>query len=121
MLLSLLGLLLFLATPALGDTKDGPADAKFHHVEPNTPVNVERIFESGGKVYAAAAPKPYFKIVIMPNDAIKYETWKTDKTFVTRPVDAPVIAHVRNRNVSWRTCTRATRRPRGSPSRRWAT
>jgi hypothetical protein len=107
-LFGLLGSLLFLAPPAFGDTRTsvvdtegGPADVKIHHVESNTPVSVERIFESGGKVYAAAAPKPFVTIVIVPNDAIKYETWKTEKTFVTRPVDAPVIAHVRNRNGSW--------------------
>jgi LPXTG-motif cell wall-anchored protein len=100
MLLSLLGLLLFLATPALGDHRGG-RQVKFHHVEPNTPVQVERIFKSGGKLYAVAVPDPLVMIVIAPNDAIKYVTWKSEKTLVTRPVDARVIAQVWRQHGSW--------------------
>jgi hypothetical protein len=100
LLLSLLGLLLFLATPALGDTRGGPVDVKFNHVEPNTPVQVERIFKSGGKLYAVAATDDL--IMIVPNDPIKYQTLDNlDKTRVTRPVDAPVTAQVWNRHGSW--------------------
>jgi|SRR5215203_2098065 len=41
-------------------------------------------------------------IMLVPNDAINYQRpANLDKTRVTRPVDAPVIAQVRNQHGSW--------------------
>src|SRR5215204_2603379 len=98
-LLSLLGLLLFLATPALGDTrggvvdsKGGPVDIHFSHVEPNEKLVVLSFVEVEGKTWAIAEHVPRYTnslLVRLPHDAVNY-----DKQRVTNPVNAPDVGSI---------------------------
>jgi hypothetical protein len=79
-LLSLLGLLLFLATPALGDThggvvdtKGGPANIHFSHVEPNERLVVLRIVEVDGKTWAIAEHVPRYRDSLLMR--LPYDYW----------------------------------------------
>jgi len=111
--LSLLGLLLFLATPALGDsseledrsepltpgTKGGPADIHFSHVEPNEKLVVLRIVEVDGKTWAIAEHVPRYRdslLVRLPYGAVNY-----DKQRVTRPANAPLIGDMHKTHGGW--------------------
>jgi hypothetical protein len=94
-LLSLLGLLLFLASPVLGNTRGSPVDIiKYSHLEPNEPFWVEIITEYGGKTYALA-------VRLLPDNAVNYDTQKMTQQRVKHPVDAQVIGHVWKAHGSW--------------------
>ena len=99
MLLSLLGLLLFLAAPALATTKGGPVDVRFIHVKPTEPFFVEEIVGVGGKTYALTLIDGY--LVQLPDNAVNYHTQKITQQRVKYPVDVLVIGQIWKVNGSW--------------------